>query len=148
MVRFARPARPRRDAAASGQHKDNTMSGLSILAVACGGAVGAFCRYKIGQWATTGLGKSFPYGTLIANVLGCFLMGVVAAAIGRGLLAAFPWHDLIAEGFLGALTTFSTFSMDTFKALYNGEISKGVINLVVSMVLCLVGVALGFHLVA
>lgn len=124
------------------------MNGMSILAVAVGGAVGAYCRYKIGQWATTGLGKRFPYGTLIANVLGCFLMGLVVAAIARGYLSAVPWHDLIAEGFLGALTTFSTFSMDTFKAMYNGEISKGVINLVVSMVLCLVGVALGYHLIA
>lgn len=124
------------------------MNGMSILAVAVGGAVGAYCRYTIGQWATTGLGRRFPYGTLIANVLGCFLMGLLVAAIARGYLSAVPWHDLIAEGFLGALTTFSTFSMDTFKAMYNGEISKGVINLVVSMVLCLVGVALGYHLIA
>ena len=124
------------------------MNGISILAVAVGGAAGAYCRYAIGRWATAGLGKRFPYGTLIANVLGWFIMGLTAAALAKGYLAAVPWHDLIAEGFLGALTTFSTFSMDTFKAMYNGEISKGVINLVVSLVLCLMGVTLGYRLIA
>lgn len=124
------------------------MNGTSILAVAAGGAAGAYCRYKIGQWTAAGPGKRFPYGTLIANVLGCFIMGLAAAAVARGHMAAGPWRDLIAEGFLGALTTFSTFSMDTFKAMYNGEISKGVINLVVSLVLCLAGVALGYRLIA
>lgn len=124
------------------------MNGMSILAVAVGGALGAYCRYTIGQWAMAGPGKSFPYGTLIANVVGCFIMGLVMAAMARGFISAVPWHDFIAEGFLGALTTFSTFSLDTFKAMYNGEISKGVINLVVSVVLCLAAVGMGYHLVA
>ena len=121
---------------------------MSLLITATGGALGACCRYALGRWADRALGMGFPCGTLLANVLGCFLMGLTAAAISRGLLAASPWHDLIAEGFLGALTTFSTFSMDTFRAMYNGEISKGVINLVVSLTLCLTGVALGFRLLA
>lgn len=124
------------------------MNGMSMLTVAAGGAAGAYCRYAIGLWTANGPGKRFPYGTLIANVLGCFLMGLVTAAIAGGHLAAAPWRDLVAEGFLGALTTFSTFSIDTFKAMYNGEISKGVINLVVSLALCLAGMALGWRLIA
>lgn len=124
------------------------MNGMSIVTVAAGGALGAYCRYALGRWADRDLGTRFPYGTLLANVLGCFLMGLTAAAISRGLLAVSPWRDLIAEGFLGALTTFSTFSADTFKAMSSGDISKGVINLVVSLTLCLTGVALGFRLLA
>ncbi|MCH5277175.1 MAG: fluoride efflux transporter CrcB [Desulfovibrionaceae bacterium] len=124
------------------------MNGMSILMVAAGGALGAYCRYALGRWADRGPGTRFPCGTLLANVLGCFLMGLTAAAISRGLLAAAPWRDLIADGFLGALTTFSTFSMDTFRAMHKGRIFTGVINLVVSLVLCLTGVALGYRLLA
>ena len=124
------------------------MNEMSILVVAAGGALGAYCRYALGRWADGSLGTGFPYGTLLANVLGCFLMGLTAAAMSRGVLAASPWHDLIADGFLGALTTFSTFSMDTFRAMSGGRISKGVINLVVSLALCLTGVALGWRLLA
>lgn len=121
----------------------------SIVAVAVGGAAGACSRYAIGKWAgATALGKGFYYGTLIANVLGCVIIGVMFGFLGRGMLAVFPWHDVISEGFCGALTTFSTFSMETFTALNNGEIGKGVANLVISMVLCLMGVAFGVHLAA
>lgn len=124
------------------------MGGFNILAVACGGAAGAWCRHAIGQWASDRLGRSFFYGTLIANVLGCFLIGVAFSLIGRGGPGSFPWHDLVAEGFCGALTTFSTFSMDTFRALNNGEITRGVANLVVSMALCLAAAAIGVRLAA
>lgn len=122
------------------------MNETSMAMVATGGALGAYCRYALGRWIDGRLGPCFPYGTLMVNALGCFLMGLTAAAMSRGVLAAAPWRDLIAEGFLGALTTFSTFSMDTFKALSSGDIPKGLLNLVISLALCLAGVALGCRL--
>lgn len=119
----------------------------SMVAVACGGAAGACGRYAISQWASaTPLGKSFFYGTLIANVFGCVLIGVMFGLLERGWLDIIPGKDLVAASFCGALTTFSTFSMETFTALRNGEIGKGVANLVLSTVLCLMGVAFGVHL--
>lgn len=118
-----------------------------LLWVAGGGALGAFCRFQISAWFTSWFGKGFPYGTLFVNVLGSFIMGWIFASIQAGHVPGIPWHDFIAEGFLGALTTFSTFSMDTFKAYYDGKPGLGTLNLVLNMVLCLCGTALGFALV-
>lgn len=115
--------------------------------VAGGGALGAFCRFQISAWFSEWFGKGFPYGTLFVNVLGSFIMGILVGAIKIGIIPGIPWHDFIGEGFLGALTTFSTFSMDTFKAYYSGNTMKGTLNLVVNMVLCLLGTAIGFFMI-
>ena len=92
------------------------------------------------------LGKGFPYGTLFVNVLGSFIMGLLVGAIKMNAVPFIPWHDFIGEGFLGALTTFSTFSMDTFAAFRDGQPGKAIANVVVNMVLCLCGTAFGFFL--
>lgn len=116
------------------------------LWVAGGGAIGAFCRFQISGWFADWFGKRFPFGTLFVNVLGSFVMGLLAGAIRTGTVPLIPWHDFIGEGFLGALTTFSTFSMDTFSAFRDGRPVKGIVNIVTNMVLCLCGTAFGFFL--
>ena len=83
------------------------------LWVAGGGALGAYCRFQISAWFAAWFGKGFPYGTLFVNVLGSFIMGLLVGAIKMNAVPFIPWHDFIGEGFLGALTTFSTFSMDS-----------------------------------
>lgn len=118
------------------------------LWVAGGGAIGAYCRYRISDLAAGLFGKSFPYGTLIVNVLGSFIMGVIVGGIRAGYIPIVPWHDFIGEGFLGALTTFSTFSMDSFAAFREGQPVKGALNILLNMVLCLSGVGAGFYLLA
>ena len=105
------------------------------LWVAGGGAIGAYFRFQISAWFASWFGKGFPYGTLFVNVLGSFIM-----------VPVIPWHDFIGEGFLGALTTFSTFSMDTFAAFRDGQPAKAVTNVIVNMALCLCGTAIGFFL--
>ena len=82
------------------------------LWVAGGGALGAYCRFQLSAWFAAWLGKGFPYGTLFVNVFGSFIMGLLVGAIKMDAVPFIPWHDFIGEGFLGALTTFSTFSMD------------------------------------
>lgn len=119
----------------------------NMLWVAGGGALGAFARFWISAWAAARIGKNFPYGTLSANVLGCFLMGLVAGLLQTALIPNIPWRDFLAEGFLGALTTFSTFSMDTFAAFRDGQPGKGVLNAVLNVVLCLCAVTLGFFII-
>ena len=89
-------------------------------------ALGAYCRFQISAWFAAWLGKGFPYGTLFVNVLGSFIMGLLVGAIKMNAVPFIPWHDFIGEGFLGALTTFSTFSMDTFAAFRDGQPGKAI----------------------
>ena len=116
------------------------------LWVAGGGAIGAWLRFQISAWFAAWFGKGFPYGTLFVNVLGSFIMGLLVGAIAAHTMSAVPWHDFIGEGMLGALTTFSTFSMDTFAAFRAGKPGKGILNVVLNMVLCLCGTAAGFFM--
>lgn len=123
------------------------VTGTDILWVAGGGAVGAWCRFQITAWFTQGLGKAFPCGTLFVNAAGSFIMGCIVAAIKAGFIPAVPWHDFIAEGFLGALTTFSTFSMDSFKLFAEGKPGLAALNILLNMILCLLGVTAGVYIV-
>ena len=118
----------------------------SLLFIALGGALGALGRFWTGLAASCLFGSRFPAGTLIVNVAGSFLIGLTASAIAAGRLAPSPWDDLVMQGFCGALTTFSTFSMDSFRLFREGRMGSAWANLVLSMVLCLSAAALGFSL--
>lgn len=111
--------------------------------VAGGGALGALGRYWTGIACGALFGKAFPVGTLLVNVLGSFLIGLTAAAVHAHLLSESPWSDFVMQGFCGALTTFSTFSMDSFRLCRQGSRAKAVLNVVLSMVLCLSAAWLG-----
>ena len=124
------------------------MDASALWWVACGGAAGAFLRFWLSARVAARFGTRFPYGTLLVNMLGCFIMGVLAGLLTLKLIPAQPWHDFIGEGLLGALTTFSTFSMDSFKLFRTGEWFAGACNVVLSMGLCLSAVAAGYAIVA
>ena len=115
----------------------------SILFIALGGALGAFLRYWTGILSGMLFGTRFPVGTLVVNVAGSFIIGMTAAAVAAGKLSVFPWNDLIMQGFCGALTTFSTFSMDSFQMLRQGQSLAAWGNMALSMILCLSAAALG-----
>lgn len=100
---------------------------LTLLGVALGGAVGAICRYVVAELAKTWFGESFPVGTLIVNIVGCFLLGLIAGA-SRDSLPQFA-HPIIAIGFLGALTTFSTFGVETVKLFESSHWTLGLGNI-------------------
>ena len=120
----------------------------SLLVITVGGALGALGRFWAGLASTSLFGTRFPAGTLIVNVAGSFLIGLTASAIAAGRLASSPWDDLIMQGFCGALTTFSTFSMDSFRLFRDGRMWSAFTNLVLSLVLCLGAAALGLSLFA
>ncbi|MGF1567222.1 MAG: fluoride efflux transporter CrcB [Nodosilinea sp.] len=84
------------------------------IAVSLGAIGGALSRYYLGHWVTqtTGVGN-FPVGTLTANVLGCFLIGVLTAGVVKREGMSAELRLLVATGFLGSLTTFSSYSLDT-----------------------------------
>jgi len=112
-----------------------------IVAIAVGGAIGAICRYLVS------LGCHFAFGTLTVNVLGCFLIGML---IPLGT-AEFPrWHAVthsaLTVGFLGALTTFSTFGFETARFFENSQHGLGLLNIAVNMLLGLTAVYGGLQL--
>ena len=112
----------------------------SLFFIAAGGALGALCRYGAGLLAVRLFGPSFPVGTLAVNVAGCFIIGLAygMTASSAGVLTAF-----VMQGFCGALTTFSTFSLDTFRLFHAGQTGKAAANAALNMVLCLGAAALG-----
>ncbi|WP_446424469.1 fluoride efflux transporter CrcB [Mailhella sp.] len=115
----------------------------SILYIALGGAAGAFLRFWSGIAAAFLFGGRFPLGTLFVNVAGSFIIGLAASAVASGRLAVHPWDDVLMLGFCGAFTTFSTFSLDTFRLCRQGRMAAAWGNLILSMALCLSAAALG-----
>lgn len=110
---------------------------LQLLAIAGGGAVGAVLRFGIASNIYRWLGRDFPIGILVVNVVGSLFMGLLFALImERGILPA-EWRGVLMIGFLGAFTTFSTFSMETVLLLEAGEPIKAGLNVFLSVVLCL-----------
>ncbi|MBT6123004.1 MAG: CrcB family protein, partial [Candidatus Puniceispirillum sp.] len=84
-----------------------------VLVVAAGGAMGAVIRYLVSFWVGAGIfGISGPLATLIVNIIGCGLMGLLAGAVAGGMLLPDAWRGFVAVGLLGALTTFSSFALD------------------------------------
>ncbi|MGX9418570.1 fluoride efflux transporter CrcB [Vibrio sp. RC27] len=123
------------------------MGQFSILSfIAIGGAFGACSRYLISEFCVSLLGKGFPYGTLTVNVIGSFMMGILAAALQGQLIPTEPWRQIIGLGFLGALTTFSTFSMDNVVLMQQGAFIKMGVNIVLNVVLSISAAWLGFQL--
>ncbi|SEL15274.1 camphor resistance protein CrcB [Colwellia chukchiensis] len=127
----------------------NTMSTWSIyLLIALGGAFGASMRFYISQLMLNWLGKGFPFATLAVNISGSLLMGALHGLIEQGVIEVGVYRPLITIGFLGAFTTFSTFSLDTLLLIQQGEVLKATINILLSVTLCIFAAALGMFIVS
>lgn len=115
-----------------------------LIFVAIGGAVGAVCRYALSSGTHRLLGDGFPYGTLLVNVLGCLAIGVAAEA-SRAYPDSFTiLHQRgIAVGYLGALTTFSTFGFETLRRFEQGEWGIAFGNIAANLLIGLAAVAFG-----
>lgn len=114
-----------------------------ILFIAAGGALGAVLRYGLSNGVHAVLGRGFPYGTLAVNVLGSLLIGFLYIVLLERYSASAEWRAIIIIGILGAFTTFSTFSIETYNLLENGELVKAMLNIFLSIVLCLLAAWLG-----
>jgi len=119
----------------------------NLLMIAIGGACGAMTRYGFAQLAINLFGKGFPFGTLIVNFVGSLCMGLLF-----GLVEA---EHVVPEakmalgiGFLGALTTFSTFSLDSVLLIQQGDLSKAMLNILLNVGLSLGAAFIGITLVA
>jgi len=117
----------------------------NLLMIGLGGALGAMSRYGLSQLAINLFGKGFPFGTLIANFVGSLLMGLLFALIETESLM--PQVKIaLGIGFLGAFTTFSTFSLDTVLMIQAGDIQKALLNILFNLGLCLMAVFIGLWL--
>ena len=121
-----------------------------VFAIAAGGAVGALLRY----WASTGvyhlLGRGFPYGTLVVNVVGSLLMGLLYVLLLERMTGSPELRAALLIGLLGSFTTFSTFSIETLNLVEQADYLKAGMNVLVSVTACIgaawVGLLIGRQL--
>ena len=111
------------------------------LLIGLGGACGALARYGADRCVLHWLGNGFPWGTLIVNLLGCFLLGLLWGVMGQ--TAARRWGLFAGVGFLGSFTTFSTLAAQAGQQLNDGQFAAAFANLVGSVVVGVVLVMLG-----
>ncbi len=120
----------------------------TICVVMLAGGLGAVLRYGLTEWSAKLLGTAFPYGTLLVNILGSFLIGLLYAVWWQDQwLVNSAWRAVVITGFLGALTTFSAFSLDNMIYLQHGLWTKLTINILLNVGLCVVAVASAMALV-
>jgi CrcB protein len=116
------------------------------IAVAVGGAFGAVARYAISTWIFDSTSHKFPYATLSVNVLGSFVMGIFFVLIlEKGLLPP-EWRGVLMIGFLGAFTTFSTFSLDALGLWQNGHLFLALVYALGTVGLCLAAITIAVWL--
>ncbi|MBN0988651.1 fluoride efflux transporter CrcB [Amphritea pacifica] len=116
---------------------------LHLLSVAAGGATGALARYWVSGVLINNAQYKLPYGTMLCNVLGSFLMGVFFVLIMEKARINPELRPILMVGFLGAFTTFSTFSLEAVTMLQEGHIMSAAIYILMSVVLCMVALYSG-----
>jgi CrcB protein len=117
------------------------------LMVLVGGGVGALARYVLGAEIAARVGGRFPLGTLVINVTGSFLIGLLMTLFTERLQPHPNWRLLLVVGVLGGYTTFSTFEYETFRAVQEGGKWIGMLNVVGSVVMGYIAVWIGAAIV-
>jgi CrcB protein len=114
-----------------------------IFWIGIGGMIGAVSRYVLGKWITSRTKHSYPFGTWLVNLLGCFGLGVLFALNVKGQLDEWTWFT-VGIGFFGAFTTFSTFGYETVQLLEAQNMKQAFIYVLSSLILGIVAVWFGF----
>lgn len=114
----------------------------AILYVFIGGGLGSVCRYLVSRWAS-GMIASFPAGTFLVNIAGCFLIGFLVFYTQRAEAGSAPWRLLLVTGFCGGFTTFSTFSLENAELLSDHRALMFLFYTFLSIVLGLAATYLG-----
>jgi CrcB protein len=109
-----------------------------LLFIALGGATGAVSRYLLATWAHGLWEGKMPVGTLMVNMLGSFAIGIVYVLVVERQIIHPDWRGVLMVGFLGAFTTFSTFSLETISLMEAGHIVHALVYMLGSAILCVV----------
>ena len=125
-----------------------TLSLIGYLGwVAAGSAAGGMARFFVSGLVARRVGETFPWGTMTVNVTGSFTIGLLSVLAGKmGMLGRPEAWPLLATGFLGAYTTVSSFSLQTLALARDGQGRRALVNIVLSLALCLGAAALGLGL--
>jgi CrcB protein len=118
-----------------------------ILAVALGGAVGSVARYLVGIGSTKLFGLAFPWGTLIINIAGSFLIGAFAESFALRWDASQATRVFLTVGICGGFTTFSTFSLDAYVLIERGELWPAAAYIIGSVALSIGALVAGLHFI-
>ncbi|MDD5097781.1 MAG: fluoride efflux transporter CrcB [Candidatus Omnitrophica bacterium] len=108
---------------------------MKLLNLIIGGAVGTVARYALGGAVYRLMGTSFPYGTLVVNVSGCFILGFLASLSDKKFILGPDARLLLMIGFCGAFTTFSTLIFESDVLVKNGQPMRAFTNIFISVVL-------------
>jgi CrcB protein len=109
----------------------------TVLYIAGFGALGCLARFYLSGWVYGLLGRGFPYGTFVVNIVGAFIIGLVMEIGMRSTMLPANLRTGLTIGFLGGLTTFSTFSYETLRLLEDGEFLIASTNVLLSVFTCL-----------
>ena len=118
----------------------------SIASIGVGATVGASCRYYIGVLSLQYLGKMLPYGTLISNVVGSFIAGILVVVILEKLLLSETYRLMLLVGLTGSLTTMSALSLESLEKLSGGNYGQALLNILLNIGLSLLAAGLGVML--
>jgi CrcB protein len=116
---------------------------LAYLWISLGAIVGASLRYFVGRFAARAVTASFPYGTLLINITGSFILGLFLVWSTERALPDPRWRLLIAIGFCGSYTTFSSYAFESFSLFEQGHYFLFASNVLANNILCLAGVLAG-----
>lgn len=120
-----------------------------MLIVAAGGALGSVARYRLSGWVLHhAVDWRFPLGTFVVNVLGCFLVGLLAGLAVKEDFFSAQVRLLLFTGLMGGFTTFSAFGLETFYLLRRGEYWIAGGNMVLSLVVGMLALFVGYQLIA
>ena len=119
---------------------------MTYLAVAFGGALGAMSRYWVYSAFQRTSSGTFPWATLTVNVVGSFLIGIAFILITERMELGPYWRAVVTVGFLGAFTTFSTFSMDVISLIEQGNLTNAFLYVLSSVLVCIIAAWLGLSL--
>jgi CrcB protein len=117
-----------------------------LLLIGLGGALGALSRYGFGQFTSRYYLGHFPLGTWLINVLGSFFIGILFVLIVERVKIHADYRLVFMVGFLGAFTTFSSFSLETINLMMNGRIFTALFYVLASVMVCLLATWLGIVL--